>query len=40
MDKVSEYLKAARIAKGVTIDEIAEATLLSPSIINVFIKWN
>lgn len=33
MDKVSEYLKAARIAKGVTIDEIAEATLLSPSII-------
>lgn len=34
MDKVSEYLKAARIAKGVTIDEIAEATLLSPSIIS------
>lgn len=33
MDKVSEYLKAARISKGVTIEEIAEATLLSPSII-------
>lgn len=33
MDKVSEYIKEARIAKGVTIEEIAEATLLSPSII-------
>lgn len=33
MDKVSEYLKAARISKGVTIEEIAEATLLSPSVI-------
>lgn len=33
MDKVSEYIKAARISKGVTIEEIAEATLLSPSII-------
>ena len=33
MDKVSEYLKAARISKGVTIEEVAEATLLSPSII-------
>ncbi len=33
MDKVSEYIKEARIAKGVTIEEVAEATLLSPSII-------
>lgn len=33
MDKVSECIKAARISKGVTIEEVAEATLLSPSII-------
>ena len=29
MDKISEKIKAARIAKGVTIEEVAEATLLS-----------
>ena len=33
MDKISEKIKAARIAKGVTIEEIAEATLLSVNII-------
>ena len=34
MDKISEKIKAARIAKGVTIEEVAEATLLSVNIIN------
>lgn len=34
MDKVSEYIKEARISKGKTIEEVAEATFLSPSIIN------
>ena len=29
MDKISEKIKAARIAKGVTVEEVAEATLLS-----------
>ena len=33
MDKISEKIKAARIAKGVTIEEVAEATLLSVNII-------
>ena len=33
MDKISEKIKAARIAKGVTIEEVAEATLLSVKII-------
>lgn len=33
MDRISEIIKAARIAKGVTIEEVAEATLLSPHII-------
>lgn len=33
MDKISEKIKAARIAKGVTIEEVAEATLLSFNII-------
>lgn len=33
MDKISGKIKAARIAKGVTIEEVAEATLLSVNII-------
>lgn len=33
MDKISEKIKAARIAKGVTVEEVAEATLLSVNII-------
>lgn len=33
MDKISEKIKAARIAKGVTIEEVADATLLSVNII-------
>lgn len=33
MDKISEKIKAARIAKGVIIEEVAEATLLSVNII-------
>ena len=33
MDIISEKIKAARIAKGVTIEEVAEATLLSVNII-------
>lgn len=33
MDKISEKIKVARIAKGVTIEEVAEATLLSVNII-------
>lgn len=33
MDKISEKIKAARIAKGVTIEEVAEATLLPVNII-------
>lgn len=33
MDKISEKIKAARIAKGVTTEEVAEATLLSVNII-------
>ena len=33
MDKISEKIKAARIAKGVTIEYVAEATLLSVNII-------
>ena len=33
MDKISEKIKAARIAKGVLIEEVAEATLLSVKII-------
>lgn len=33
MDTISEKIKAARIAKGVTIEEVAEATLLSVNII-------
>ena len=33
MDNISEKIKAARIAKGVTIEEVAEATLLSVNII-------